>query len=1453
MAAIVAGGMAISVVSPKEANATDYATTAAATDNGLTIVITANGVTVSPGSNDTNFAAVTDTSVAQDGNITITSDADADALSFASIAIGGNLTFTGVVAKSVAITNSGALTLGGNFVMNGDAQTIAAKVATFIQTGAVAITGTTLLQAGRINAINTTSITLAGATNVFTGATTLTAGAGNAANDALIDINGASASFDGGLVMTSVASGGQAILEIGGGVDQIISGTIDGSATQLGNILINQSTSAIVTFADNIGSTQDIALITITDATETIFNGDVNVSSAGGAGDNVITVANSMKATFNKDLLIVDAAGVEDDIVLSGTSSVLKFGGTAAQTVRGHLVVAGDGQGTVQVANSGGKVTFNGIFSVAGAGVKKLAIEAGSHLDVVSANADAITFDVVTTVSNLANGSGGDLTVRGGNGVTTVAGGVVTLATITTTTKLTNLTLAGGNGGTSGVGAAITDASVLGAVTLSGNLSITGGNGGTLLAGTGGAITDATFGGAITAAQINITGGDGGIGRVNNTGVGAVGGALADSNFSGLITGDWTMTGGNGGEGGAGGAGATGGVGGAGGLVLAATMGGGLTGDATFRTGDGADAGAGGATGLGGNGGAGGAVTLSADINNAGTPVNLTIISGAGGQGGASGAANGGIGGASGAFILPDFADAFTGNLVITGGDGGTGGAGTGTGTGGVGGAGTAISESTTSVFGGGATFTAGAGGSGGAGTTGIGGQGGAGANVTIGVTGGIAGLTTINDGIAGTAGAAGTAAGGVIGTAGVVALTLGGGTARTYGTLALGSIAVNADGAGTVIINNSHASNITTFGGDIGSSTKALGTLTHTNGFAKFDGDVFADNITGGSTAGDGVDFNGNVTSATGLVMGASDATFAKGLAGVVTLASGSDAAFDGTTDQAVSAVIDGGGAIASTNTGGTVTFSSAVGTTTDVGAITHTGATKTVFKSTVDAASLGLSGTGTATFDGKVTLSGALAVASGSTITLTSGFIAGETVFDTTSGAGTAQITTGATVNMPSTFASGSLVLIDNDGNSGAADAALITVNGGTLSTFTVAVGSDASKTTITAVPRSASAIATTLGVSAQEAAAVTSGVAALHTGDAAGLAAMQTALNAGGATARVAAEQIGIQTDTLGAASSTSVSAGGRVIGVASNRLASMRSVNGTQYASTDGIGFNTGDMAMKSAAWIKPFGSTADQDNKASGDGFDSDTFGVAAGIDTQISQNVRIGASFAYSGSDVVGKGSGASTIDIKSYQGTLYGDYTANGYYVEGMVGYALNENETTRKITFANRTASADYDSKQYMVSLGGGIPMELESNTFFTPTGGLSYTRVSSDTYTETGASNLNLTIKSDDVDSIVGSIGAKLHTSFKQGNTTMVPQIRAGLNYDFSGEESVATGNYTGGGANFKTTGADVQEFGGNVGVGIMMDSHDGMTLSANYDADIKSGFVSHAASLEARFKF
>jgi len=800
-----------------------------------------------------------------------------------------------------------------------------------------------------------------------------------------------------------------------------------------------------------------------------------------------------------------------------------------------------------------------------------------------------------------------------------------------------------------------------------------------------------------------------------------------------------------------------------------------------------------------------------------------------------------------------------TGNFIATGGNGAVGGAGGATNAANGGAGGTVTTTSTTAIVGnvsliGGAS---GSGGNGSATVAGTGGNGGAGGAVSATFESNITGTVSLDDGTVGAVGTTGTAAGGTAGAIGTATLNLTGAAQQTIS----GVVTAGADGEGAITVTNTTAgANDVIFSSAVGTTDAALLSLTQTSGDIQFADNVFIKTITGG--AGDNFDFNGDVTAATALTLNTGAVTFAGDVtagtsfnfagAGTVTL--------DGTTAQTITgnltSAAQGTGAITVSNSTALVTFASKIGVVgAEVGTITTAAGTNTKFSDTVDAGALSLAGSvefnGLVTTDSDGAGDGSLAIAANTTLTIGTGVAAGSTLI---TAQGNVTDGTGIIINMPSNLASGSsITILDAAGGTTTAGSYTATNNG--LFTFATVIDDVADTVVVTATQRSAAGIAATLGINADQATALGNANTAVAVGDAGALAALNTVLVAGGAAAKNAAEQIAPQADTIGAGSTATVGSGSQVNAANSGRLASVRT--GTQYASSvNGLGFAAGEGSeMNKAFWIKPFASIIRQDTHKGVSGFDADTRGLSGGIDGMANENVRLGVSLAYSDTDIEGKGTGKSQVDIKSYQMNVYGDYTADKFYIEGMAGYSFNDLDSSRTIAFGgiNRTASATYDANQLMVSFGVGAPIKAGSDgAYFTPTVGLAYTNVSTDAFTETGAGGLNLNSSPDDVSVLNGTLGAKFHTSIAAGAGTFQPMMRLGLAYDFIGDDATTTAQYSGGGAAFKANGAETEQFSGNGGLGVAY-LGDNYNIGANYDVDVKSDFIGHSASVNVKVGF
>ena len=566
----------------------------------------------------------------------------------------------------------------------------------------------------------------------------------------------------------------------------------------------------------------------------------------------------------------------------------------------------------------------------------------------------------------------------------------------------------------------------------------------------------------------------------------------------------------------------------------------------------------------------------------------------------------------------------------------------------------------------------------------------------------------------------------------------------------------------------------------------------------------------------------------------------------------SGSLAQFDGAIDTALLTVV------------GTGTFDgNATSTTFDFNA--GTGTFNELILETASAAStLDLDATSKVTFNkghataGSSNIVDTVTTATGAEIRLGKTITNGMTVFKTTDQDATIHLS--SKIYVPINLSDGqTLTLFTDTDNGGDVDTK---VNGALQdNALTDYVADETSQVvTVTASDKSDAAVGTLLGVNTDVARAIKQARnAAISDANAdsdledAFYNAFNGENSVVAATKTDMAEQMAPQNDTIGGSTIAAQAMTGSVQGIISNRMASLRS--GDAYVA----GVSAGNGMSASSAFIQAFGSEAEQKNVAKKGntvyGFDSDTSGLALGLDGMTEDGSTVGISASYSTTDVDGKGKGKSKNSIDSYTVSVYADKATENGYIEGSLTYGLSDNNISRKIDINDvsiqRNYKANYDSEQFSLKVGGGMPQEVMDGTFVTPFASATITNIGTDSYTETSDTandNLRLKVDQDDVESMVGTIGVKAHMVTDAGT----PMISLAVNNEFGDKKISTTNTYQGGGTNFITT-SDVEELSATLGLGYSF-GNDITSLNFNYEATQNDDeFSSHYGSVKIVAKF
>ena len=462
--------------------------------------------------NTTDTTALSRTTASDDILITTAANNTAVTHSTGDIVLSGGSN-TMIVEHADAGNNSaitakvnGTLTISAGTLTVRHVETSAANATAVLLevTGATSVSGATTVDTSGTDqdAANSATLTLGGDATL-TGAVSVTAqGSGNAGSDAIINFNGAT-NATGGVTLNSAT--GQAILNFSHtAANATFSGVIDGAADNEGDLNVTNATRTI-TFANNIGATQDLSLIAIGSAASAgnaAFTGSVDASTI-----TLNAVEGDTSADFNGALTVgandltldggnasgedatvtiagnVLAENATSDILLddnSGSASVT-FDGSSAQSIATRIDGVGGAEGTVNVNNASG-VTFEG--------------EIGANQDIAAIVVGAadgansimnITDDSGATAWTLGNGgSTADtqvLNIDSDDGTLTVAGTIDGAATDTATINVTDtgagaagnaVTFSGIIGGTTAVETIAVGSSTLsGAAVFSANVSAT--------------------------------------------------------------------------------------------------------------------------------------------------------------------------------------------------------------------------------------------------------------------------------------------------------------------------------------------------------------------------------------------------------------------------------------------------------------------------------------------------------------------------------------------------------------------------------------------------------------------------------------------------------------------------------------------------------------------------------------------------------------------------------------------------------------------------------------------------------------------------------------------------------------------------------------------------------------------------------------------------------------------
>ncbi len=277
------------------------------------------------------------------------------------------------------------------------------------------------------------------------------------------------------------------------------------------------------------------------------------------------------------------------------------------------------------------------------------------------------------------------------------------------------------------------------------------------------------------------------------------------------------------------------------------------------------------------------------------------------------------------------------------------------------------------------------------------------------------------------------------------------------------------------------------------------------------------------------------------------------------------------------------------------------------------------------------------------------------------------------------------------------------------------------------------------------------------------------------------------------------------------------------------------------------------ALDPAVWAQTFDTYMHQDPRGTSNGYNANIWGLIGGYDTQVNSDCAFGVSGGYARDEIRSKDFSART-GIDSYQIGVYGSLTRFAYYLDGIFSFAYNQYSASRKVNFGglDRTPISNYAGQQYSAYFEGGY--NFDHNKFrFTPLASIQYTRLNIDGYTEKNGGAANLKVDSQSSDFLQSGLGAKIAYRIEKKDFSIIPDFHFKWLYSLVNDNQQATSTFTGGGGSFTTSGFNLPTSSYNLGTKWTILAKNNVSVSLNYDYEVKPDFSSHSGYINVRHEF
>ncbi|WP_022697726.1 autotransporter outer membrane beta-barrel domain-containing protein [Euryhalocaulis caribicus] len=277
------------------------------------------------------------------------------------------------------------------------------------------------------------------------------------------------------------------------------------------------------------------------------------------------------------------------------------------------------------------------------------------------------------------------------------------------------------------------------------------------------------------------------------------------------------------------------------------------------------------------------------------------------------------------------------------------------------------------------------------------------------------------------------------------------------------------------------------------------------------------------------------------------------------------------------------------------------------------------------------------------------------------------------------------------------------------------------------------------------------------------------------------------------------------------------------------------------------------ARTTGVWAQEFGTFSDRESTNIGGGYRGHGFGFAAGVDRPFGPFYAAGANMVISTNEIEQINGVDEPLDVQTLGFGLYAGGARGGLTYDVYMGGGVSRFESERRILIGafDQTARADWTGYHYSGSARLGYDWDL-GWAMLRPLVSLDYLSLSEEGYTESGLSDVNLTVEERDSDMASATASLALARRFGTDDSWWAPQLRVGVRNEFGGSLAVTQASFVDFNDPFLLAAPELPSTSAIIGF-LITGGSQYSSFGFNYDADIRDGFIRHSARIVVRLAF